>query len=268
MSSSSGGTNTLPGRALTEEITIPFALQVSRNLVYKTANVEIFGRNSSVDTTEETLWEHGGNPVLPTVAGNISISSTSAADATTNSGVRTVTVIGLDSDYNIIQEEVTLSGTNTVSSSLEYLRVNLAQAETAGNSNKNMGDIVGSVSGNPIFQISAGDGISHDGFYTVPSGSTAFLDTFEVSVGQNKAVDASLYIKQFGKPQYKVSHSEAYQSTVYVHYNYAVVAPAKSDIWMTGVDGNPGNVVSGRLNLIVIQDDEVYYHHPIDTRSF
>jgi autotransporter-associated beta strand protein len=91
--------------------TEPFDLQVSRNLIGGHSVVTVFGYNPDVDTTEESIWPDGGTIPHPTVASVLSIVSTNAADDSAGTGARTVYIEGVNDNYEIVHETVTLDGT-------------------------------------------------------------------------------------------------------------------------------------------------------------
>lgn len=253
MSDFSGGT--INGKVASLDNSIPFELQVARNLVHRTRIISVFGRNEGVSTAEETLWEFGGDPVYPVTAAAVSITSTSTDDSGIGAGGRDVHLIGLDSDYNLIEEFVTTSGTVAVTSTQEYLRINHAQVHSVGSSLTNQGDIVGTVGGNPQFLITIGDGIAHNGFLTIPNGFTGYLKYVQFTAGKDKSIDGSVFIKRFNEAWHRLSHTDFYQQNITVNYNYSVVLPEKTEIRLTAVaDLGTNNVVSGRFSLIMFED--------------
>ena len=76
-----------------------FALNLARGKVRGTSYVEKFGRNSSVATSIETIWDHGGIYEYLTSATAVYVYSANANDGLTETGARKVTVQGLDTVY-------------------------------------------------------------------------------------------------------------------------------------------------------------------------
>jgi len=99
----------------------PFDLQVARGQIMGHSAVTLFGYNSDIDQTEESVWPDGGTVPHPTTASILSIASTSAADDATSTGARTVFIEGVDNNYNVISEIVILDGTTAVATVNSYL---------------------------------------------------------------------------------------------------------------------------------------------------
>ena len=89
-----------------------FNLQIARGQIQGHTGLIIFGYNPDVDTTIESVWPDGGVVPHPTVASVLKISSSSANDTSAGTGARTVYIEGLDSNYNVISETVTLDWPN------------------------------------------------------------------------------------------------------------------------------------------------------------
>jgi hypothetical protein len=104
-----------------------------------------YGRNADVDAASaaEDIWDGGGLYTgFPTGAGEtISVLSSSANDAAAGTGLRTLRLIGLDTDGNVQIENVTLNGTTPVATTGVFTRINTAYGLTAGSGTTNAGTI-------------------------------------------------------------------------------------------------------------------------------
>lgn len=97
----------------------PFYLLVSQGKIPGMSIVQKFGRNTDVDsgTLPEDMWGGSSTYTGFPVGGNaerLAFVSTSADDAEAGTGARTVTIIGLDGNWNQQTETVTLNGLTTV----------------------------------------------------------------------------------------------------------------------------------------------------------
>lgn len=99
------------------------------------------GFNTSVGTTEETVWDEGGIYAPPSSATQVSVSSSSADDDAAGIGARSVTVVGLDSDSKLLAEDVIMDGQNGVTTSSSFTRVFRLIVLTAGSSGENEGEL-------------------------------------------------------------------------------------------------------------------------------
>jgi hypothetical protein len=110
------------------------------------------------------------------------ISSSSADDAAAGTGARTISIAGLDANYNEISETVTLNGQTEVNTVNSYLRISRMFVVTAGSGATAAGTIyagVGTVtSGVPATiygMVAIGANQTQMAFWTVPAGYTLYL---------------------------------------------------------------------------------------------
>src|SRR5210317_1110427 len=109
--------------------TEPFELQVSRDQIAYHEVRNIFGWQSSVSTTFIPLWENATAYTYPTSALPMTVTSASASD---NGG--TVTIIGLDINYNEISETVVANSTTAPVTTKGFFRINdVIYADTGTN---------------------------------------------------------------------------------------------------------------------------------------
>ena len=156
-------------------------LDVARGISINATPVNIFGYNSSVGKTDFVpLWEDATAYTYPTEGLLLTIASTDPAD---NGGV--VTVVGLDENYEVISEQVTIPGTTN----LEFFRIN--SFLVTGGIQSNAGVITAVNTGVTYAKIRAGDGKNQAAIYTVPAGHDLYLyriDAFSATALSNKYV--------------------------------------------------------------------------------
>ena len=122
------------------------------------------------------------------------ISSTNSADTALGTGARTVLITGLNANYDVITEIITLNGQVGVTTANIYFRINDLECQTYGTDKRNRGDIYlgsGTITGsgsntNPQGFILAGAVVSEVGVYTVPRGYALVSFDFELSVSAGK----------------------------------------------------------------------------------
>jgi hypothetical protein len=172
----------------------PFELQVARNQIMGHKSLFKFGINGDVGTSVETVWAQGGTYVYPTAATVMKISSSNAADAAAGTGARTISIAGLDANYNEISETVTLNGQTEVNTVNSYLRITRMFVVTAGSGETAAGTIyagTGTVtSGVPATvygMIAFGANQTQMAFWTVPAGYTLYLMGTFYSSGNSTA---------------------------------------------------------------------------------
>ena len=142
------------------------------------STVNKFGKNTDIDTgsTPEDVWDGGGLWVPPTAARIHDVASSNAADTSAGTGARTVRIYGLDSNWELQEEDITMNGTTNVPTAAAYTRVFRAQVLTAGSGDVNAGDITitAQTDSTVTAQITAGKGQTLMAIYTVPAGKTGY----------------------------------------------------------------------------------------------
>lgn len=182
-----------------------FLVEVSKGNVPGHSIVTYFGVNKNVTTPEETIWIDSTLYTWRTIAGILTVSSTSASDTLAGTGLRTVRVDGLDADYNEISEIVTLNGLTAVSTVNSYLRVNKLTGLSAGSADRNAGIVyIGDgvvTAGKPANVtnvIDIGANLSHSAFFTVPAGKSGHIVQTNYSGQSGKVMELFAYHRDFG----------------------------------------------------------------------
>ena len=150
-----------------------FGLDAARGIMGNVEAVNIFGFNRAVGTSFETIWNNGGTYSFLADEQQLSVVSTDAADT------MDLLIQGLDGDYNEVTETITLTGTNAVTTTNSFLRVNNAVIL----SGENAGDITGSYTSTDVFVVEAGIGVTQACVYTVPAGHSLYLFRIDLTSG-------------------------------------------------------------------------------------
>jgi hypothetical protein len=205
-----------------------------KNREYGFTPVLISGYNPDVDisTTPETIWTGGGAYSFAGTAAALSVVSTSASDT------QTITIVGLDEDYEPLEETITLTGTTPAVTTGEFLRVNSAVLSSAA---------VGAITAAGI-HIPIGSLNQEAAVYTVPAGHTAFIKLAFASV--QKAKDAHIDLLVNGATVWGV---ELYESAY--HFPCYIRVGAESTIQMTAVNAATDNTrVHGGFELWLVKN--------------
>jgi hypothetical protein len=225
-------------------------LDIARGSISNSKIVHKFGANFDIDqgTDPESVWSGGG--VYPwaslSSAETIYCLSTDAGDTTT------LTIEGLDANYDEISETVTLTGTSAVTTSNTFLRVFRMTYDAT-----NVGTITArtvSASGTIVAQIDAGYAQTLMAVYTVPAGFTAYLVALDATIDGTKTCQMLMYHRLFGKP-FRIAHVAESDG----HYRYDFTAPltvpekTDIDIRINEVSGNDARVTAN-FDLVLIKD--------------
>jgi hypothetical protein len=153
----------------------PFELQVSRGQVPYHSAQNIFGYGTTPATANlfRTVWENMTTTeyVFPSSALTMQLVSTSAGDTAS------ITIVGLDVNYNIISEVLVLNGTNNVPTVNQYFRINSLYVSTGSATNptgvvslSNGGVVYGQINTGVFNGTTSSLGRSQMAVYTVPAG--------------------------------------------------------------------------------------------------
>ena len=224
------------------------------------SHINKFGFNDQVPDTFEVIAIGSSNFSYPTNAGVATVVSDDTNDDDGDVGARTVSIQGLDGDYNEVTETVTLDGTNSVTTDASFLRIFRMRVETAGSSEGAEGIITASVGGNELARINPNfDNQTLQAAYTVPAGKTAYLLRMQsTSTKDNKAAMVGLFTRSNAPDSvFTVKQLvEVYRNNVVVDFPIPLRIDEKTDIEIRGKNLNAGNVsIGGTFDLILIDND-------------
>ncbi len=212
-----------------------------------------FGHNDAVGTTQETLWGPGGLYPWPTSAEILKVSSSDVDDdgSPVGNGARTIQLFGLDSDYALQNETITLNGTGVVSTANSYLRVYRAVVLTVGSSGWNEGTI--SIKDNAdavtLLTIEPFKNQTLAAVFTIPVGNTGFITSWYAATSANQVIEAELYVRPVGESFQVRSLVELNQQTYKDEWEFPESVAAKSDIEMRAKTAAGSGTVSGGFSL-------------------
>jgi hypothetical protein len=229
------------------------------------STVIVFGYNPDVDTSEESIRPGGGVVPHPTVASVLKISSSSTDDASAGTGARTVTIVGLDGNYDQVTETVTLNGQTAVNTTNSYLYVNQFYVATAGSGGANAGNInagTGVVTaGVPAVLydiIATGYNNRTTAHYCVPAGYTGYLTTGLVTTGQvTGSTSVTAFLKQHGTDGIvRVGAvSTLNNGSVQYDFTYPYIIPEKNCVGASAIGSSANNSASAYLNIVLVKND-------------
>jgi hypothetical protein len=144
---------------------------VARGLVKNASVRNLFGYNAAIGTQYIPAWENATAYVYPTEGINMTVTSASA-DATA-----VIRIIGLDENYDVISEDITLGTSGTQVTQNKFFRINDVITIAVGNiANGNPGsDVTVSSGGVTYAKMRGGDGRSQASIFTVPRGRSFYL---------------------------------------------------------------------------------------------
>ena len=175
-------------------------------------HVNKFGYNSATTSSFETVWE--GSNIYSYIDAPINITATSASGGTDNGIV--VKVEGLDANYNLQEEILTLAGSGTATGTKTFKRIFRARV-TSGipDGNITLGD------SQTYAQITAGNGQTLMATYTIPAGKRGYLIKFQGSQQKDQDTTFQLLARSEGADIFQIKGQWAGRGGQ-INYDYPV----------------------------------------------
>jgi len=239
-------------------------VDMSEGRVLNTDFIHKFGRNPNVGGAPETIWMQGGIYSYLTSPSTVYVTSNDAADAAAGTGARSVTVQGLDVNYQEVEETLTVGGSV---STVEFLRVFRAFVVDSGSEGTNVGDVKVTTgaggSGTVLADIGTigtgttfGLGQSQLALYTIPAHCTGYLITWNVGIGAyNSTATVSLYTRVFdtGYESFRTRDIMDVPGGFHTrNYNVPIKIPARTDIEVRAI-ASTGSIISASFDLVLVE---------------
>lgn len=198
-------------------------------------------------TKDEDIWQGRNFYLFPDVPSWVYIKSSDPKDKVGSSGARVLKIEGLDSDFNSIEEQISLNGKTEVTGVANFLRINNIDVIEAGTDGQNVGTIdiqMNYSSGSKILigKINPGDNTIFNSNFTIPNQKKGFIH--QIYYKGKKEATVNLRVRKQG----------GVFITKYVGDQQSFVKPIeidqKSDIKMS-VPGNKDELSGGYTLEIV-----------------
>jgi hypothetical protein len=232
-----------------------FNLNVSRGKVRGASMIHKFGAVPEVaNASTGTVWDKP-TTIYPwsafDTAGPITASIVNASD-----NGKQVLVLGLDENYEEIEELFTLSSASTVAGIVNFKRV--FRAFVTNGSTDNVEDINFTKSGSDVLRITAGKAQTLMAIYTVPAGKTGYLYQGACSAQAGADATGNMYVRYFGQQAFRIGHSFEVSGNAVYDYNFTfpIQIPEKSDIDVrVTVRTNKGRYTAA-FDLLLLEERE------------
>lgn len=184
--------------------------------------------NTVARQSDETVWTFSN--LYPWSA--LDTPQTLYIQSNDNNDQGTVTITGLDADWNFIEEVVDLTGTTTNTTVNQYRRINDLLYDNGDGENE--GDItarVTSSTGTVVGHIEPGLSQSQASIYTVPSGYTAFVTHLDMGAARRNDAQLRAFVREGGQGRFRLAHTaEVFQGTYSIYFPVPPAFPEKTDI--------------------------------------
>jgi hypothetical protein len=243
----------------------PFELQVARGQITGHAANLVSGISGGVGTSTITVWSQNSVYAYLSAASVIKISSTNANDTAAGTGARTVSIYGLDANYNQINETVTLNGQTAVNTVNSYLRVFHLAVVTAGSGEAAAGTIYAGTgvvtSGVPavVYSVYTTGNGSTAAIWTVPAGYTAYITGYASGYSNASATangTISLAIRPFGSVFDTISQLRVSNGVQgWIAFQFPIAVSEKSDIEIRAVSSAASSGVTAEFQVVYILNE-------------
>lgn len=177
----------------------PYLYGIAESAIAGHSSLLKFGTRTSIAANTQSLVWEGTNALYTylTSAEQLKVSSSSAQDGAGGTGILTLTLVGLDGNFNEITETVTMNGITAVTTTNTFIRIFRAYGATSGTSMTNVGNIniTNNAGTNQLVYIPAGDGQTLMTMWTVPAGKVAYMTQITASNDSGKGARFSLYTR-------------------------------------------------------------------------
>jgi hypothetical protein len=230
-------------------------LNIARGLVRDTTFVHKFGavQEMSVAATG-TIWDVD-DTLYPWSAFNTpGVLNIPAVDADDNGNI--ITVVGLDSNYNEISEDFTVSNTGTTTGLKTFARVFRA-FDTTGTNVENINIRRDTT---VVARLTAGKGQTLMAVYTVPAGYTGYLMQGTASIEAGGDATGDMFVRYFGQTSFRVGHTfevEGQGGQYFYPFAVPIPIPEKSDIDIRATMRSNNSRMTAAFDLILIKNDGV-----------
>jgi len=220
--------------------------------------IRIFGYNPSVGTSWETIHHPSTLRTYLASVERLQVVSTDTDDdgAPVGNGARTITITGLDSNYDVLTEVVTMNGTTNVLTDESFLRINSVAVTTAGSTGYNEGTITISNNADNIVleQIDPQRNASMAAAYTVPNCCTAYIVQAVATEGSSKGSEFGFWIRTFGGLWTQKRGIVLLDSNIVLPMFIPMKLPAKTDIEIRSKAILAGAIVTGGFEGWIEED--------------
>ena len=231
------------------EVDFPMRMAAGKDSVYSSVNK--FGRGAAIGAAIEDVWDPGGTWVEPPVAQLHTLVSTAAGDT------QAVQIEGVDTNWDLQSEAVTLTGTTPVNTANSYLRVfrvyNNDTTTFAGTIT-----IAALIAGTTQAQILVPNNQTLMAIYAVPNAFEASVTQLWAAIGGASAagvkVDISLWTRKVNKV-WRIQHFTGIIDDGTSHFTHKfdppLYAPQKTDIKVTATPDKAATDISAGFDLIL-----------------
>lgn len=195
-----------------------------------------------------TVWTAANTPASALYPWSLS-ANTITAVSSSGSDTGNITIQGLDSNYNFVEETLTLTGVTPVAGSTTFYRVNRAFMNDA----TNVGKISVKNGTTVVTEIAAGYGQTLQCFYTIPAGKTGYMLNIQSSASKNQETILSLFARPFDGAFRSQIVMALYQNNQQLDFPVPLKFTEKTDIDLR-VSGSANATIASDFTIILVDN--------------
>lgn len=242
------------------------AMNIPLGRVTGTSSEFKFGANAAVGTTREDIWSAGGVYPWPTAAETIRIKAGgNVADTVDGNGARSITVTGLDENWEVATETIVTAGASasavTTTTFMRVYRAFVAAAGVYTGANTGIISIENTTSTDVLAEIQVGYGQTQMSQFTIPVDVKALLYFPSITIGSNQLSNIRLCMRQdadivtapFSSLRV-IAEADAFVGSRSFIDAFPVLIPEKTDIWGDGKAAANAASMNLSYSLVLIKD--------------
>ncbi len=248
--------------------TSSFVADVNFGRVAYVNSVQKFGRNDAVGTgAYEDIWLGGGSYNWLQAASALRVrAGGNAADDAAGAGAQSITIEGLDENFDAASETVATAGASASDpTTTTFSRVNRAYVGATGayTGNNTAAVLIETTGGTLVAQIEAGAGQTQLGLYSVPRLKTAYLTRvrFIVSAGTNKTASLRFWKRENAddvttpySPKRLIEAFDEVAGEVQIQFEAWPAIPGPADIWGSAIGDSNDTLVDLSFDLFEVDN--------------
>lgn len=245
-------------------------LDRARGILAPESAISKFGRNPAVGITEADIWSLGGaytGWLTAAVAVRVKAGG-NTNDTAAGTGAQSVTIVGLDQNWEDASETVATAGSSassaTTTTFIRVFRAYVQEAGTYGGSNA-AAMTLETTGGAAVAHIEAGFGQTQMSMYTIPAGKTGYMGKvagYASGLSGTKATTMKLWQRQNANdatgPTYTAKRVIGVSSDTVagVSFDYEMIPPLPemTDIWASAITSSGTSGVDIRYNLVLVDN--------------
>ena len=227
-----------------QNIDLPYGISVQKGIVDNFSGIQKFGYNASVGSSFETVWTDATDLyVYPTTA-----TTAVATSSSTDDNGSTVHVFGLDENFDLADEVITVGGS---ASTTTFIRMHRAFVASANTGVVNVGNITVTVDSKTGAYISAGYGQTLQSIYTIPRNYRGYLMSFDIGNSKDVELEAKIMARPINGNTFQTKAFQTIRGGAFrKEYLIPEVFTEKTDIEMRA-KASATSSVSGGFELLL-----------------